>query len=157
MTTATIEVGAPIDLAYRIVADPKTYPRWLVGAHEIPQVDAGFPAPGTAFHHRIGFGPFVLPGSTTSERAEPPRRLDLRAGMGPLGAATVSFRLVAQGPASTRVEVDEEFVAGPVHWLWKLARPVLVTLLWGRNAVSLTALRSVIDDELTPDDEHAEV
>ncbi len=140
MTATSIEIDAPRPAVFGVIADPTTYPDWLVGARTIRSVDDEWPEEGSAFRHVIGVAPVVVPGSTTSIRVEPGRRLDLRAGMGPLGAAEVSFRLSDTPTGGTLVEVDERFVAGPAGWTWRLARPVVATLVWGRNAASLDAL-----------------
>lgn len=144
MTTTSVDVDAARETVFRVIADPSTYPDWLVGARTIRSVDDAWPEEGSAFRHVIGVAPVVVPGSTTSMHVDPGRRLDLRAGMGPLGAAEVSFRLSDTPTGGTRVEVDERFVAGPAGWTWRLARPVVATLVWGRNAASLEALADLV-------------
>ena len=155
--TATAEIDAPRDVVFATIADARTYPEWLVGAQTIRSVDAAWPEEGSAFRHVIGVPPLVVAGSTTSTYVDPGRRLDLRAGMGPLGAGRVSFRLSDTATGGTRVEVDERFVAGPAGWIWRFARPVVGVLVWGRNAVSLDALADHVDGARSPDapdDEH---
>ncbi len=144
MTTTTTEIDAPRDVVFAALADPGTYPDWLVGARTIRSVDDEWPEEGAAFRHVIGVPPLVVPGSTTSTNVVPGRRLDLRAGMGPFGAAQVSFRLSDTATGGTRVDVDERFVAGPAGWTWRLARPLVGALVWGRNAVSLDALAGLV-------------
>ena len=145
MTKAVSEINAPRDVVFATIADPSTYPDWLVGAQTIRSVDDAWPDEGSAFRHVIGVPPLVVRGSTTSTCVEPGRRLDLRAGMGFLGAAQVSFRLFDSASGGTRVEVDERFVAGPAGWTWRFARPLAAALVWGRNAVSLEALADRVD------------
>ena len=66
----------------RHIADPSTYPDWLVGAQTIRSVDDAWPDEGSAFRHVIGVPPLVVRGSTTSTCVEPGRRLDLACGNG---------------------------------------------------------------------------
>jgi hypothetical protein len=93
----------------------------------------------------IGVPPVVVPGSSTVHLLEPPSRFVLRAGMGPFGAAVVEFRVTALAPDRSRIEISEQFVAGPAGWSWRWVRPLAATLVWGRNVVSLQALRSRIE------------
>jgi uncharacterized protein YndB with AHSA1/START domain len=147
MTVTTAEIAAPVDVVFAVVTDPRTYPEWLVGARSIRSTDASWPAVGSSFRHVIGFAPLVLAGSSTVRELSRPHRFELGAGMGPLGEATVRFTLSACGDGgATRLQIDEEFTAGPVGWLWKLLRPVMGALVWGRNAVSLESLTRLVED-----------
>jgi uncharacterized protein YndB with AHSA1/START domain len=140
----TTVVDLPIDEAFDLVTDASSYPEWLVGAQEIRHVDAGWPAVGTSFAHRIGFGPVRVPGSTTVRELERPNRFVLAAGMGPLGEATVRFELRPSG-TGTEVTVLERPAAGLARLGWNIARPVLFLVLWGRNEVSLSKLAGLVD------------
>ena len=40
--------------------DPTTYPRWLIGAQDIRDVDDSWPAVDAAFHHRVGVWPVLI-------------------------------------------------------------------------------------------------
>jgi uncharacterized protein YndB with AHSA1/START domain len=148
-SSVSIEVDAPRVVVFRTIADPTTYPDWLVGARAIRSVDADWPGEGSAFRHVIGFPPLFIPGSTTSKGVERDRSLELRAGMGPLGAAFVRFDLSDTASGGTRIEVAERFVAGPAQWSARLAGPVISALVWGRNAVSLDALADVLGRRVT--------
>ena len=148
-SSVVVEVDASRDAVYRTIADPRTYPDWLVGARAIRSVDDEWPEEGSAFRHVIGFPPVLVPGSTTSYGIEPGRCLELRAGMGPLGAAMVRFQLTDTATGGTRIEVVEDFVAGPAHWSARLAGPIVRALVWGRNAVSLDALADVLGRHVT--------
>lgn len=146
MTRSTADVDASPTDVFAVVADPCTYPDWLLGAHRIRGVDGDWPAAGSAFRHLIGVAPFVVPGSTTVISCDEPHRLELRAGMGPFGAAEVAIE-VEQRTGGSRVSVDERFVAGPARWAWRAAHPVVAALVWGRNAVSLDALDGLVAAE----------
>ena len=136
---SSVVIAAPPDQVFAILMDPSTYPDWLVGARRIREVDPDWPAVGSRFHHRIGFGPLQVPGSTSVRRCDRPQELALGAGMGPLGEASVRFRLTAT-PGGTRVEVTEEPSRGAVRLAWRRCRRTVGAVLWGRNAVSLAAL-----------------
>ena len=98
MATVTRTMNVPIDDVYGALADPRTYPEWLVGAKQIRSVDAGWPEPGTKFHHRVGLiGPLTIADSTESLAVEPGRSLTLEARARPAGRAEVDFQLVADG------------------------------------------------------------
>jgi uncharacterized protein YndB with AHSA1/START domain len=98
MATVTRTMNVPIDDVYAALAEPRTYPEWLVGAKEIRSVDAGWPERGTKFHHRVGLiGPLTIADSPESLGVEPGRRLTLEARARPAGRAKVDFELVADG------------------------------------------------------------
>lgn len=134
-----------VERVFEALLDPEGYPSWLVGARSIRSIDPDWPAPGSAFRHVIGVPPLLVPGSSTVRILTPPTQLVLGAGMGPLGEATVDFRVREHGPGRSCVVVDESFVAGPAGWSWRWARPLVGPLVWGRNAVSLDALRDRLD------------
>lgn len=142
-TDNRVVIEADRDRVFAVLLDPRTYPDWLVGAQAIRSVDAQWPDVGTRFHHRIGWGPLAIPGSTTVRRVEPGELLELGAGMGLLGEALVTFQLRATS-GGTEVTVEEEPDQGPVRIAWSIAAPVMRFGLWGRNAVSLSSLRATV-------------
>lgn len=139
-TDNVIELELPIDDAYRLVCDAELYAEWLVGAQHIRSVDPDWPRPGAAFRHRIGVGPLTIPGSTTVRDATRPTRLELAAGMGPLGEAIVTFELTAAAADRTLLTLEERPARGVARLGWKVARPLVASILWGRNEVSLHSL-----------------
>lgn len=155
MTATSLEISAPRAAVFAAIIDPLTYPEWLLGARTIRDVDDGWPRPGTAFRHVIGFPPVLIPGSSTSRRVVPDELFELGAGMGPLGEARVRFSLRDASSGGTVVEVDEQFVAGPAGWSWRFARPAVAALIWGRNAMSLESLqRHISGGEVDGGHEH---
>lgn len=136
----SVVVNLPIAEAFALVADPRTYPEWLVGAQEITEVSDAWPAVGSAFHHRIGVGPVRIPGSTSVREVDAPRRLTLGAGMGPLGEAQVEFTLDEVDHDNTSITVVETPSGGLAKLSWLASRPLITVLLWGRNAASLEML-----------------
>lgn len=143
----SVEIAADPSVVFDVVADPTTYPLWLVGSKAIDHVDAHWPDVGTKFHHRIGFGPLTVPGSSTVLEVEPPRRLRLGAGMGPFGEVDVDLS-IHPCEAGSRVEIAETPRRGLARVVRQMVRPAVHLALWGRNAVSLSALQEVV--ETTP-------
>lgn len=132
----TGHIDAPVDAVFALLIDATRYPEWLVGAQAITGVDDDWPRVGSSFHHRIGFGPLRVPGSTTIAELDPDRLLTLRAGMGLLGEAEVCFALEPDGDG-TALQMDERPTRGPVRLTDRLTGPLLPLLLWGRNGASI--------------------
>lgn len=139
-----IEIDAPPDLVFQVLADPRTYPDWLVGAQVIRSVDDSWPLPGSQFHHRVGIGPLAFPGSTTLIDLEAPESVTLAAGMGPLGELRVRF-VLTRTHRGTSVEVEELPSRGLARGVWRIVAAPTTLALWGRNAASLSLLRDVVE------------
>jgi uncharacterized protein YndB with AHSA1/START domain len=142
VTTVTCQIERPPEVVYATLADPHSYPSWLVGARAIRSVDPGWPAAGTQFHHRVGIGgPLEVADSTSSLGAAPPHRLELEVRARPLGRGRVTFELEPQG-GGTEVTFVEEPV-GALRWL----RPLLDPFTRVRNLRSLDLLRELVEGE----------
>lgn len=141
MARNEVTIDAPAKTVYGFLADPETYPRWLVGAKAIRSTDEAFPRPGARFRHRVGLGPLEVKDETVSLEAKPGERLVLRAKARPVGEALVSFQLHGQGEA-TLVVMDEEVVEPAVM---RLLSPVVDCLTRARNAASLAHLKDLIE------------
>ena len=130
-------INAAPEQIFAVLADGWTYSDWVVGTAHIRDVDPDWPAPGTQLHHKAGPWPFSVRDTTVSLDCQPPRLLLVAPKLWPLGAARVTFELVALGPTTTRVAMTEEFAEGPLH----LVRTVIenVALRW-RNKESLRRL-----------------
>lgn len=111
MATNRRFMPVPPEAVWDALADPAGYEYWVVGSKAIRDADPGFPAPGTRFHHTIGFGPLTVRDHTEVLAAEPPREIRLRAKARPLGSATVTVRLTP-ADGGTTVEMVEH-PAGP--------------------------------------------
>ncbi len=129
----------PVDRAtvFSVLADPETYPVWLIGAERVRRVDAGFPRPGTAFDHSVGIGPLALDDRSESVERTGDRRLELRVHAGPFHAH-VLFELEDRPYGATEVLLQER-PTGP----FELLTPVLRPALQARNALSLVKLRDL--------------
>ena len=129
----------PPEAVWASLADPKGYAYWVVGSKGVRDADAGFPAPGTRFHHTIGFGPLTLRDHTEVLEAAPPALLRLRAKGRPFGTATVILRMQPED-AGTTVEIVEH----PDGIFSPLAlNPLLQLMTKVRNAESLMRLEEL--------------
>jgi len=138
MHEVTTTLPVSVEAAWAVLSDPRTYPRWLVGAVEILSVDDAWPAPGTSFRHRVGLaGPLTTQDSTTVEDSDPPRRLVLEARARPFGRAHVEIE-VRPTKDGTEVAMREGMLA-PLTPLTPYAQP----LITARNRKSLRQLRAL--------------
>jgi uncharacterized protein YndB with AHSA1/START domain len=96
----------PPEAIWDALADPGNYGYWVVGSKLIRDAEPGWPAPGTKFHHTIGFGPLKVSDHTVVLESEPPRLLKLRAKGRPLMTATVTLELVPR-QSGTLVRISE--------------------------------------------------
>lgn len=134
----TEEVPITPEEAWAIVADPRTYPRWLVGAKEILSVDDDWPAAGTSFRHRVGVaGPLTTQDSTTVRYVDEGRLLVLEARARPFGRAHVEIEV---RPSTGGAEIAiREGVMAPLTPLTGPMQP----LIMARNTKSLRQIRDL--------------
>jgi uncharacterized protein YndB with AHSA1/START domain len=138
-------VHAAPDAVWAVLADPMTYPEWLIGAKVIRDVDPGFPAPGTDFHHSVGPTEEVaVPDRTTALEAERPTLLKLKVRARPFFEGVVTFRLLPT-KAGTEVVMLEQPTG-----LLRFAAPLLSPLIVGRNRRSLELLARRVDSATSP-------
>ena len=146
MVETEIHIASPLEDVFALLADPHTYPDWLVGAQDIRDVDDDWPAPDSVFHHVVGVGPLRVPDATSVVEADPPRCLVLLARARPTGKARVEFLLEPAGPDRTRLRLREAPVEGPAHLLWRFgAAPLMAKGLRSRNERSLAQLRDLAE------------
>jgi polyketide cyclase/dehydrase/lipid transport protein len=139
VSTTQIVVRATADAVFDVLMDPNCYPRWVVGAHRIRDVDGSWPLAGSAFHHTVGVWPFRVDDSTTLVGSRRPNLVELRARAWPLGEADVRLDLEQRGDL-TRVTMREHPVEGPGT---RFGRPVdAITTL--RNRRSLARLKDLV-------------
>ena len=142
-----IDIDAPPDAVFGVLADPRSYARWVVGSRAIRAADPQWPAPGSSFDHAQGVGPFILKDSTTVLACERPTLLRLRVQARPVSIAHVTLRLTPQG-AGTHVVMDE----GPADlYSWLTMNPLTEPLMRMRNHESLKRLKRLAEgDEPIP-------
>ena len=142
-----ITTAAPPDAVFDVLADPRSYARWVVGSRNIRAADPDWPAPGTTFDHAVGVGPLTLPDATTVLAAERPHRLEMLVRARPLTVAVVTLRLRAEA-GGTRVEMDER----PADLRSRLfMNPLTDPLFRLRNHESLRRLKALAEgDEPLP-------
>lgn len=141
MSRNEIHIDATPDRVFAVLADGRSYGHWVVGSSEIREVEPGFPAVGTRFHHKVGFGPFKVADHTRVEVSDPPRRLQLRAKARPLGTAKVVIEL-RPDDGGTRVTMVEDAADRLTALVFN---PLTHLLVRGRNAESLRRLRELAE------------
>jgi hypothetical protein len=140
-------VKAPPASVYAVLADGWTYSDWVVGTAHIRDVDPSWPAPGARVHHKAGPWPVSLNDMSTVVAVEPERSLKLRAGLWPLGEATVRIMLEPAGTAATVVTMHEDFHAGPLHWIKNKINDLV---LHRRNIETLRRLADIAERGTAP-------
>ncbi|MBB4662352.1 SRPBCC family protein [Conexibacter arvalis] len=137
-----IEVDAPPEAVFAVLADPRSFARWVVGSRAIRRADAGWPAPGSAFDHRVGVGPLTLADHSEVVESVPPHRLRLLVKARPLTRAHVLLRMEPRGASGTRVALDEH----PADMRSRIfLNPLTDPLVRLRNAESLRRLKALAE------------
>jgi uncharacterized protein YndB with AHSA1/START domain len=117
MATVERTIEAPPDRVFAVLADGWTYSDWVVGTAHIRDVDPEWPAVGSRLHHKAGPWPVSLADSSTVLSCDVNKQLTVKAGLWPLGEATIRIELEPFGVTATRVTMHEEFAAGPLQWV----------------------------------------
>lgn len=107
MATSRLQIDAPPERVFAVLATPATYADWVVGSDIIRGADPNWPEVGSRFYHRVGFGPFKVKDHTEVVVADPPHRLVLHARARPLGTALVTL-LLEPRDSGTYVTIIEE-------------------------------------------------
>jgi uncharacterized protein YndB with AHSA1/START domain len=121
------------DVVFSVLNDPPRYAYFVVGARKIRRFDPNWPEVGSAFHHTQGAAAGGVRDCTTVVSAEPPHRLRLHAGLGPLAVNVVDFELAPEGEG-TRLVIEEYPIEGPAARIWS---PPLEAMMRARNAIVL--------------------
>lgn len=126
--------------------DPWHYPDWLLGASTMRDVDDDWPQVGSAFHHRVGFGPIKVNDRSRVVEIDPPKRLVLhvRATLALQAIVTFTVEPTAEGSVLWLEEV-------PTMKLGQLLRPVLDPPTHIRNKASLEKLADLMRRDDTAD------
>ena len=131
---------------FALLADPTTYPQWLIGASEIRDHDDTWPAVGSKFHHLVGMKPFVLADSTEVIAVEPDRSLTLHVRARPFVSAIAAFTITG-GPDGSVVCIEEE---PAVRTIGNVVRPVFDPVIHLRNHRSLRRLAALLERGADP-------
>jgi uncharacterized protein YndB with AHSA1/START domain len=138
-----ITTHAAPDAVFAVLADPRSFARWVVGSRKVRAADPDWPAPGATFDHAVGIGPLTVADSTTVRAAERPHRLEMLVRARPLTVAVVTLRLHADG-SGTRVEMDER----PADLRSRIfMNPLTDPLVRVRNHESLRRLKALAEGE----------
>lgn len=139
MATNEIHVEAPLETVWDVLADPRLYTIWVVGASAVRDVEGRWPEPGSRFHHSQAGG--LVRDTTVALEAEPPRRLLLEARTRPLLVAHVELLLEREGPG-THVTQHE----WPIGGVLKLPPDVVPdALIHARNAIGVQRLKRLAE------------
>lgn len=107
---ARIVRSTPDDV-FAVFSDGWLYPVWVVGAARMRDVTGDWPQAGAEIHHSLGIWPVLIDDRTEVVEWDPPRRLRLRARIGPFGRAVVVVDVRPRGDHCI-VRMGEEPVAG---------------------------------------------
>jgi polyketide cyclase/dehydrase/lipid transport protein len=135
-----IEIDAPPERVWEVLAQPLLYDEWVLGAQTIRDADESWPAPGSKLHHRTGVGPLAIDDETRVVEADSPRRLVLEARVRPLGVFPVVLELDPRPGGGTHVRMVEE----PDGALAKV--PGTDTAIEARNTISLRRLKQLAEE-----------
>lgn len=105
-------IPASREAVFAVMADPYSYPDWVVGAQRVRSVEGEWPRAGATFHHVVGMFPLHVRDSTSVVEVEDGRCLVLDARARPMGRARVELCL-EDTPGGTRVRMIEYPVSGP--------------------------------------------
>jgi uncharacterized protein YndB with AHSA1/START domain len=137
MARNEIEIAAPIEDVWGVLADPRLYAIWVLGAASVRAVDGTWPEPGSTFHHTQS----VLVRDTTSVlESEPPRHLRLEARARPLVVVSIDIQLSPAGADRTSLVLEEQAIGGLGGALPLPLRDPLIRL---RNAIAVRRLRDL--------------
>jgi uncharacterized protein YndB with AHSA1/START domain len=129
----------PPEAVWDALADAGGYGYWVVGSKEIRDADADWPAPGSKFHHTVGFGPFEISDHTVALESERPSLLSLRAKGRPLGTARVTLKMTElDGGTLVRMTENPDGLTSLLAF-----NPLIQLMTIGRNAESLMRLEEL--------------
>jgi uncharacterized protein YndB with AHSA1/START domain len=143
MARNEIDIAAPPEAVFDVLADPRAYARWVVGSRAIRAADPDWPAPGSVFDHAQGVGALVLKDTTTVLECDRPRLLAMRVNARPFTVAHVTLTL-EQRDGGTHVVMREV----PADARSQVTmNPMVTPLLHMRNAESLRRLKRLAEGE----------
>jgi uncharacterized protein YndB with AHSA1/START domain len=139
MATNERYMPVPPEAVWDVLAEPDHYGYWVVGSKTIRDAEPDWPAPGSKFHHTIGFGPLTLDDHTVVIESERPHRFRLRAKGRPVGTATVTLEMKRkQGGTLVTMSENPDGVYAVLSF-----NPLMHIVTLARNAESLMRLEEL--------------
>lgn len=139
MATSEQTFAVSVSDLFDALANPETYPHWLVGARHIRSTSDEWPRPQSFFEHTVGFGPIVIPDRTTVQAIDSPAMLELRVRARPFLEAVVRFEIEASTTGCTVVMTET-----PVG-VYKAISAIAQPLIRARNEHSLGRLKAFVE------------
>jgi uncharacterized protein YndB with AHSA1/START domain len=136
-----IEIAAPPERVWEVLADASVYDTWVIGAQDVRDADETWPAVGSRLHHRTGVGPLTVDDETEVVESQPPTRLVLLARVGALGEFRVTLELSPMGSGGTSLQMVEDPVGGVAEHV-----PGTGAAIHARNGMSLQRLKTLAEE-----------
>jgi uncharacterized protein YndB with AHSA1/START domain len=133
-----IHIDAPVQAVWDVLAEPRFYANWVVGASSVHDVEGDWPAVGSTLHHSQQL---ILRDTTQVTSADPPHRLVLEARARPLVIAEVDIRLEPDG-GGTHLVMFEHARSGIAGALPDVALDPLIHV---RNDVAVARLKRLAE------------
>jgi uncharacterized protein YndB with AHSA1/START domain len=142
MAVNEIDIAAPPEAVFDVLAEPDAYGHWVVGSSEIRDAEPDWPAPGSTFHHTQGAYGRGIEDTTSVIASNRPRGIVLEVRTRPLLVAKVELRLRPRGERThvTMIEYPVGGIVAPVY------NPLLDLVVRVRNAESLRRLRRLAEE-----------
>ncbi|MCO8127881.1 SRPBCC family protein [Acidimicrobiia bacterium EGI L10123] len=140
MAINSVRSTLPPEAVFEHLLTPWEYPKWLLGASKMRDVDDHWPSVGSRFHHTVGFGPLKVDDTSEILECDPPRRLVLKVKATPIVQGIVTFTLVPTPQGGTVLTLQEE----PAVRAGGLLRPALDPPTHVRNERSLKQLADLM-------------
>ncbi|HWT26181.1 MAG TPA: SRPBCC domain-containing protein [Solirubrobacteraceae bacterium] len=138
MARNTVRIDAPPESVWEVLADPRLYGNWVVGASATYEVEGTWPEVGSVLHHSQMM---VIRDVTIVRESEPARRLLLEARARPLIVAMVAVTLEPDGDG-TLLLLDEWASGGLAA---AAPRAVTDALIHVRNREAVKRLKRLVD------------
>jgi uncharacterized protein YndB with AHSA1/START domain len=109
--TARRTVATTAEAVWSVLAEPVTYPRWVLDLLDVSDADPRWPDPGAAFRYRFRRGPLRRSAQATVLEAHAPNRLRLRWRRGLVIELVTTITIEPAAVGSTIVIAEE--IASP--------------------------------------------
>ncbi len=139
MTLRNVLVEARPAEVWKVLADGRSYAKWVVGTRAVDSVDPDWPAVGTSLRYTAGVGPLRVSDVTTVRVSEPPERLEMEAHLR-IMTVRISVEVRPWGD-QTLVIVDEHPLRGSSL---VFENPITEILLTMRNRLMLNRLATTV-------------